>query len=178
MWRKIMGSFKESPRRLAVAKALLRHGFSIDKESKKDSKNSSVIVKCGNIHVPLKSIGDALGIDRRTVRATVDDIYGNEELRVLYSRILPAGPSLEKVSEIMGYGVVTIYVHSPEDPGILSEVTQAIAGYNIAIRQVLAEDVAIYEEPCLKVITKTPLPGAVIETLSSIRGVTRVIIGH
>jgi len=39
-----------------------------------------------------------------------------------------------------------------------------IAGYGIPIRQVLAEDVAIYQDPCLKVITEEPLPGRVIET--------------
>ena len=64
----------------------------------------------------------------------------------------------------------------PETPGILSEVTSRIASYGIPIRQVLAEDVAIYEEPCLKVITQNPLPGRVIETLSEIKGVRKVII--
>jgi predicted regulator of amino acid metabolism with ACT domain len=72
--------------------------------------------------------------------------------------------------------VLTIYVESPENAGILSEVTSIIAGYGISIRQVLAEDVEIYEEPCLKVITHEPLPGRVIETLTAIKGVSRVVI--
>ena len=77
---------------------------------------------------------------------------------------------------MLGYGVVTIYVESPDSPGIISEVTSMIAGYGIAIRQVLAEDVAIYQDPCLKVITEDPLPGRVIETLADIKGVRKVII--
>ena len=80
------------------------------------------------------------------------------------------------MSRVLGYGVVTIFVESPENPGILSEVTSNIAGYGIPIRQVLAEDVAIYEQPCLKVITQEPLSGKVIETLTAIKGVSRVII--
>jgi predicted regulator of amino acid metabolism with ACT domain len=80
------------------------------------------------------------------------------------------------VRSVLGYGVVTIFVESPENPGIISEVTSMIAGYGIPIRQVLAEDVAIYKDPCLKVITQEPLPGRVIETLADIKGVRKVII--
>ena len=76
----------------------------------------------------------------------------------------------------LGYGVITIFVASPENPGIVSEVTSIIAGYGIAIRQVLAEDVTLYQEPCLKVLTEGPLPGSAIENLTSITGVNRVII--
>ncbi|MHA1907564.1 MAG: hypothetical protein ACW98Y_09745 [Candidatus Thorarchaeota archaeon] len=167
MWRRIVDHFRDSPSRLSVAQALVRHGFRVEAPG---------VVKCDRIRVPLKSIGDALNFDRRTVRATTEDICKNPELLSFFSQLLPAGPSLEKVSRVLGYGVVTIFVESPENPGILSEVTQTIAGYGIPIRQVLAEDVAIYEQPCLKVITQEPLPGRVIETLTSIKGVSRVII--
>ena len=167
MWRRIVDHFRESPSRLAVAQALVRHGFRVEGPG---------VVKCGKIRVPLKSIGDALNFDRRTVRATTEDICENPELLSFFSQLLPAGPSLEKVARVLGYGVVTIFVESPENPGILSEVTSTIAGYGIPIRQVLAEDVAIYEQPCLKVITQEQLPGRVIETLTGIKGVSRVII--
>ena len=167
MWRRIVDHFRESPSRLAVAQALVRHGFRVEAPG---------VVKCGKIRVPLKAIGDALNFDRRTVRATTEDICENSELHLFFSQLLPAGPSLEKVSRVLGYGVVTIFVDSPENPGILSEVTSTIAGYGIPIRPVLAEDVAIYEQPCLKVITQEQLPGQVIETLTGIKGVSRVII--
>ncbi|MFW9910233.1 MAG: amino acid-binding protein [Candidatus Thorarchaeota archaeon] len=167
MWRRIVDHFKESPSRLAVAQSLVRHGFRVTNPGE---------IKCGEIRIPLKSIGDALGFDRRTVRATTEDICSNDDLYSFFSVLLPAGPSLEKVSKVLGYGVVTIYVESPENPGILSQVTSTIAGYNIPIRQVLAEDVAIYEQPCLKVITQEPLPGGVIGALTGIEGVSRVII--
>ena len=45
-----------------------------------------------------------------------------------------------------------------------------------SLGQVLAEDVAIYPEPCLKVITVEPLPGTIIRNLSDIKGVRKVII--
>lgn len=167
MWNEIVEYFHESPQRLKVAQAIVRHGFNIEKPG---------IIRCGPIRIPLKSIGDALGIDRRTVRATTEDICLNEKLCEFFKRLQPAGPSLERVREVLGYGVLTIYVESPENAGILSDVTSIIAGYGISIRQVLAEDVEIYEEPCLKVITHEPLPGRVIETLTGIKGVSRVII--
>ncbi len=167
MWRTIVDHLSESPQRLKVAEAIVRHGFHVE---------AAGVIKCGDIRIPLKSLGDALGIDRRTVRATTEDICDNEELCEFFSLLRPAGPSLELVHRVFGYGVVTIFVESPGSPGILSEVTSMIAGYGIPIRQVLAEDVAIYQNPCLKVITEEPLPGKVIETLTDIRGVKKVII--
>jgi predicted regulator of amino acid metabolism with ACT domain len=167
MWRTIVDYFKDSPQRLKVAQAIVRHGFHIEGVGD---------IKCGDIRVPLKSLGAALGIDRRTVRATTEDICRNDDLCEFFRMLRPAGPSLENVRHVFGYGVVTIFVESPQNPGILSEVTSMIAGYGIPIRQVLAEDVAIYPEPCLKVITQDPLPGRVIETLASIKGVRKVII--
>ncbi len=167
VWKKIGSRFHESPQRLVVAQALIRHGFHV--QGKGD-------IRCGSIRIPLKSIGDALGIDRRTVRATTEEIWDDNELKTFFSRLRPAGTSLEKVSQVLGYGVVTIYVESPENPGILSKVAATIAGHGIQIRQVIAEDVAVYQEPCLKVITQKPLPGNVIESLTGIQGVSRVII--
>ncbi|MHA2045722.1 MAG: amino acid-binding protein [Candidatus Thorarchaeota archaeon] len=167
MWRKIVDHFSESPQRLKVAEAIVRHGFHVEAPG---------VIKCGNIRIPLKSLGTALNIDRRTVRATTEDICSDDKLCEFFSLLRPAGPSLERVRNFLGYGVVTIFVDSPENPGIVSEVTSMIAGYGIVIRQVLAEDVAIYQDPCLKVITEDPLPGRVIETLADIKGVRKVII--
>ena len=167
MWRTIVEHLSESPQRLKVAEAIVRHGFHVE---------SPGVIKCGDIRIPLKSLGNALGIDRRTVRATTEDICEDDELCEFFSLLRPAGPSLERVREVLGYGVVTIFVESPDSPGIISEVTSMIAGYGIPIRQVLAEDVAIYQDPCLKVITEEPLPGRVIETLADIKGVRKVII--
>ncbi len=166
-WQTIVESFHESPGRLKVAQSILIHGFHVE---------SAGVIKCRSIRIPMKSIGDALGIDRRTVRSTTEAICSDPKLFELFSRIEPAGPSLEKVSKVFGYGVVKVYVESPELPGILSEVASTIAGYDIAIRQVVAEDAAIYEEPCLKIITQEPLSGSVIDSLRAIRGVSRVVI--
>ena len=167
MWRRIVDYFRDSPQRLKVAQAIVRHGFSVDGPG---------VIKCGNIRIPLKSLGTALNIDRRTVRATTEDICRNSDLCDFFKLLRPAGPSLEGVRRVLGYGVVTIMVESPDSPGIISAVTSMIAGRGIPIRQVLAEDVAIYEEPCLKVITEEPLPGSVIKNLSDISGVRKVII--
>jgi len=167
MWQKIVERFNDMPLRLKVAKALICHGFHIEAPG---------VVKCNEVRIPLKAIGDALDVDRRTVRATTEDVCNDEEIFKFFSLIRPAGASLEKVAKLFGYGVVTIYVESPENPGILSQVTSTISGHDVSIRQVLAEDIAICEEACLKVVTENPMKGAAIEALTSIPGVSRVII--
>ncbi|NWF95521.1 MAG: amino acid-binding protein [Candidatus Thorarchaeota archaeon] len=167
MWKEIVEYFEDSPQRLRVAQAIIRHGFRVEAPG---------VIKCRAIRVPLKAIGEALGIDRRTVQMTTERICANSRLRDFFSRLEPAGVSLENVRKVLGYGCVTIYVDAPENPGIVSEVTTTIASHRIAIRQVIAEDAAIYEEPCLKVLTTTPLPGEVIQELTVISGVKKVII--
>lgn len=167
MWLKIVEKFRDSPQRLKVAETLIRHGFHIDEVG---------IIKCGDIRIPLKAIADALGVYRRTVRATTEDIWNDPELMTFFCCLRPAGPSLEKVSRVLGYGVVAIYAESPENPGILSKVASTIASFDIAIRQVLAEGVGIFREPCVRVITEEPLPGDAIEILTSIKGVNKVVI--
>jgi hypothetical protein len=167
MWLKIVESFNDMPLRLKVAGALICHGFNVEAPG---------VIKCGDVRIPLKAIGDALDIDRRTVRATTEDICNNEDIFKFFSLIRPAGASLEKVAKLLGYGVVTIHAENPEDPGILSQVTSTISQHGIPIRQVLAEDAAICKEASLKVVTEEPLKGAAIEALASIPGVNRVII--
>ncbi len=167
MWQLIARRFRDSPQRLKVAKAIMRHGFRIEGPGD---------VRCGDIRIPLKSIGDALDIDRRTVRATTEIIYNDPDLQPFFYGLKPAGPSLERVAHLFGFGIVVIYVRDPENSGILSEVASTIAGYGISIRQVIAEDAGVYPEPCLKVITQESLSGGVINALTSIRGVSRVVI--
>ncbi len=167
MWQEIVARFRESPQRLKVAQAIITHGFRVEAPG---------VIKCGSIRIPLKALGEALGVDRRTVQITTESICKEPRLSQFFSRLQPAGSSLERVVKLMGYGGVTIYVVAPETPGIISEVTTTIAMHNIAIRQIIAEDVAIYEEPCLKVVTATPLPGEVIHELTLIKGVERVVI--
>ena len=167
MWEQIVEYFRGSPRRLEVAQTIIRHGFRVEAPG---------VIKCRDVHISLSAIGAALDLDRRTVRATTEDICANEQLFKFFSRLQPAGASLEQVSDSLGYGVVTIFVESPENAGILSQVTSTISGYGIAIRQVIAEDVAIFRKPCLKVMTEGPLPGSVIHSLTSLPGVSRVII--
>ena len=72
----IVELFKFCPQRLRVAQAIISHKFTIDGPGK---------IKCGNIRIPLQSFGNALNIDRRTVRATTEDICNNQ---VLYDFIL------------------------------------------------------------------------------------------
>ncbi len=157
----------DSPQRLMVGQGIVRHGLRVAGPGD---------IRCGEIRIPLKSVGRALGVDRRTVRATTEAICADEDLFRFFSRLSPAGPSLERVSDVFGYGVVIIYVESPENPGILSQVASVIADHGVAIRQVIAEDVAIYPEPCLRVITQETLPGSLINVLASIEGVSRVVI--
>ncbi len=167
MWQDIVARFRDSPQRLRVAQAIISHGLCVDAPG---------VIRCGSIRIPLKAIGEALGVDRRTVHMTTEIICKDPRLFQFFSRLAPAGSSLERVVKLMGYGGVTIYVVAPETPGIISAVTTTIANHNIAIRQIIAEDVAIYETPCLKVVTETPLPGDVIQELTRISGVERVVI--
>ncbi|MEM4735796.1 MAG: hypothetical protein QXS20_08800 [Candidatus Thorarchaeota archaeon] len=167
MWQYVTDSFRDSPKQLRVAQALIQHGFRVDGPG---------VIKCRQVRIPLVALGEALNVDRRTVYATTKRIHSDERLRLLFSSIEPIGSSHEKMARMMGHGVVVIHVESPQRAGVVAEVTSVIASHGIAIRQIVAEDVGVYEEPSLRVVVESALPGSVISALASIRGVKKVAI--
>jgi hypothetical protein len=76
----------------------------------------------------------------------------------------------------MGWGVLEIIPDDVSRPGILAEITKMIAGANISIRQVIADDPDMVANPRAFIITERPIPGGLLPNVKAVKGVKGVVI--
>jgi len=166
MWDKIAKCLEGYPERLNVAKILIKNGLSV-REGK---------IYCGDIIIPIVRISRVANVDRRTVVQTIKMIESNPELKLIFSGISPAGPSLRDVAKYLNFGVVEITPVDARMPGILAAAASLIAQKNISIRQAIVDDPELTPEPKLVLITETKIPGELIPEFLKIRGVSKVSV--
>lgn len=166
MWDKIAKCLEGYPERLKVAKILIKNGLSV--------RNGKIY--CGDINIPIVRVSRVAGVDRRTVAQTIKMIEDNPELKVIFSGISPAGPSLREVAKFLNFGVVEITPVDARIPGILAAAASLIAQKNISIRQAIVDDPELTPEPKLTLIAETKIPGELIPEFLKIRGVSKVSV--
>lgn len=166
MWEKIQHYFDDAPSKLKVAKLLVEMGFRITEDGE---------IFCGSVEIQATKIARAIAIDRRVVTETAHAILETADLKQLFLHLKPAGPLLRDVAKYLGYGVVEIRAQ-PDAPGIIAAAATLLAQAGISIRQILAEDAAIYPDPKLVIITDHAIPGVLIQQLLHIPTVQQVTI--
>jgi len=166
MWDRVAKCLEGYPERLAVAKILIKNGLSVRKGK----------IYCDEILIPAVRISRAAGVDRRTVTQTIGMIEKDDELRVIFGGIRPAGPSLREVARYLNFGIVEITPIDAKTPGILANSASLIAHKNISIRQAIVDDPELAPEPKLTLITEKVIPGELIPELLKIRGISKVSV--
>lgn len=166
MWGEIEESFKGFPAQKKVAKYLLSMGFRVGKNKK---------VLCGNIELAHTQIGKEVGVDRRVVDATVLRILGNKRLMKMYAN-LESAAFLRSAAPAMGLGVVVITVKNAAKPGVIGMITSTIASHKVSIRQAVADDPYLTENPVFTVITDSKIKGELLEDLKNVKGVKKITI--
>lgn len=167
MWKRIEHLFAGFPAQKAVARKLVELGLRIRQDGK---------ICCGDVEVKDASLALSAGVDRRVVRLTVKSIRSDKFLRELFSKIRPAGSLLQDVAPELGFGVVELEADAKKS-GIVAAATRLLAERHISLRQVYAKDPELFEKPTLVLIAEKPVPGALLEKFSNIRGVRRVSVG-
>src|SRR4029077_7566287 len=105
MWEKVRTLFETRPERLQVAKFLLQNGLSV--------KSDKIYVN--EVEIPTLKIARAIGVDRRTVNEAILAINMDDEIRMVFSKLESAGPSLRAVAKQIGLGVVEITADNPNE---------------------------------------------------------------
>jgi len=132
-------------------------------------------IYCGNVEISDVALARAAGVDRRTIKATVDVILSDEQLAFIFENILPAGSLVKNVAKNLGFGILEIEADA-ENSGIIAGATKLITRQNISIRQVHADDPELEENPRLTIITEKPIPGDLLNEFLKIPGIKRVSI--
>ena len=166
MWEKIRALFQGHPERLRVAEFLLRNGLSI-----RDDK-----ICINKIDVPILKVARVAGVDRRTVNETIRAINANKEIKIVYTNLESAGPSLRAAAKQLGLGVLEITADDPARVGILANTSKVLADEGISIRQAIVDDPELNPYPRLTLIGDRTIPGKSIPLILKVPGVTKVSV--
>lgn len=166
MWDRIKYKFEKFPARMAVAGKIVELGLRVGEKGK---------IYCGDVEISDVALARAADVDRRAVRATVDVILADEDLKSIFGNLWPAGAFLKNVAGDLGFGVVEIEAEAGS-PGIVAQATYLISQEKISIRQAHAGDPELEEHPRLTIITEKPVKGDLINQFLEIPGVKRVSI--
>jgi len=149
MWSRISDKLEEFPARLKIIRLMIEYGIGVNEEGK---------IVVGPVEISDTSIAKAVGVDRRVVRKTVEQILEDENLKRIFTGIRPAGAFLAPIAKELGLYVVEIRA-DPTASGVLAEAAKIIASEGISIRQAVAEDPELFPEPKLILVLERPLSG-------------------
>ena len=153
MWRQIAKYFNKYPKQRKLAQKLLKYGLKI--------YNNKIF--CGEIELPDSKIARAFEIDRRIISNTIETIMKNEDLKTVFSNLIPTC-HLKDVAPKMKWGVIEIIPAS------------IIADNNISIRQAIVDDFELSEEPRLFIVTEKQIPGSLLPKIRKTNGVKAVVV--
>ena len=165
MWRDIAKYFNKYPKQRKLALILFRYGLRI--------YNNKIF--CGEIELTDSKIARAFEIDRRIISSTIETIMKNEDLRMIFSNLLPTC-HLKDVASKMNWGVIEIIPKDASAPGIIADVASIIADNNISIRQAIVDDFEFSEEPRLFIVTERQIPGLLLPKIRKTKGVKAVVV--
>ncbi len=166
MWAQVRNQFARQKARLGVARRMIECGMRVGEDRK---------VYVGDVEVDYTALARAVGVDRRVVKQTVDQIAKDQRLSSLYSKLSPFGASLVGVASELGYSVIVVGA-DPKATGIIATVTKVLADHRVVIRQALAEDEDMVPDAKLTLIVEGDLAGEVIGKLESLDLVNSITV--
>jgi len=166
MWDRIKHKFEKFPARMAVARKIVELGLRVGENGK---------IYCDDVEINDVALARSVGVDRRTIKSTVDVILADNLLSEIFKNIHPAGTLLKNIAKNLGFGVVEIEAEAG-NAGILARSTELISIEGLSIRQAHAGDPELEEHPKLTIITEKPIKGELLKEFLNIPGVKRVSI--
>ncbi|MFP3133665.1 MAG: regulator [Nitrososphaeria archaeon] len=161
----LLERYKDKPAKVKLIKKLISYGLSI--------KDGSIY--CNDIEIPYVSIARAAEVDQRVVKSLVKEISSDPFLSNVFSKLKTTVNMISVASEL-GYGVIEITAKDPKEEGIVAAVSSLISSAKLSIKQVIAEDPDIYEEPKLYIITDGQIQGDLIPKIKQISFVKSITI--
>ena len=156
--------FKNFPARKKVAELLVELGISI--------RNSKLYI--GDVDVPVNSVAQVAGVNRKIVYHTIEFIEKTYELRNIFERFEPK-LSLAKVAPIMGWEVLEIEFKKPKYGCILEQIFRILSDTSCEIRQVLGEREGINGSKLIIILEK-PVNIDVVGKIRGLEGVETITL--
>jgi len=132
-------------------------------------------IYCGDIKLADSAIARAASVDRRVITATVETIMRTRDLLEFFGRITPTC-HLKDVAGLMHWGAIEILPEDASKAGILAGVAGVLAEAGVSIRQVVADDPEIIDDPRGFIIVDGPVPERLIPRMRAVAGVKGIVI--
>jgi len=120
--------FRGFPARKKVAEVLVKYGISV-----RDSK-----LYIGNVDVPVNSVAQVAGVNRKIVYHTIEFIEKTYELKSIFERLEPT-LSMAKMAPVMGWEVLEIELKRANYGCLLEKIFKILSEKSCEIRQIVGE---------------------------------------
>ena len=166
MWKKIEETFKNRPSQLKVVKEIYKKGFQVDSNGK---------ICSGKIKIPHVQLAQSIGVDRRVVDEATKILLEDVSLKKIFMN-LDSVPFLRNVASYFGMSVLIVTAEDAHQPGLLSRITQILGVHKVSIRQAVAKDPEIDEQPKVYLMIDGTIPSDVIVKIQEMKGIKSVTL--
>jgi predicted regulator of amino acid metabolism with ACT domain len=166
MWPNIRKQFERQVVRPEIVRKMIECGMRVSDDEK---------IYVDDVEVDYSAVARAVGVDRRVVKQTVQQIRGNRYLYSLFSKTKPLGTSLVSFVTQLGYTAIIIEA-DPKSPGIMAGVAEILSRHGMVVRQAVAEDPEMVPEAKMTLVVEGQLTGQAMEELHGLKVVRSIKI--
>ena len=159
MWPNIKKQFPRQQVRPEVVRKMIECGMRV-------APNGKLYVH--DVEQDYTAVSNAIDVDRRVVKQTVEQICGNRYLFSIFSRTKPLGTSLAEVVSVLGYSAIVIEA-DPHSPGVMAAVAEILSRNGLVVRQAVADDPDMVLDAKMTLVVEGQLDGRTMEELSGLK---------
>ncbi len=161
VWPNIKKQFERQIVRPDIVRKMIECGMRVADDDK---------LYINDVEQDYSAVARAVGVDRRVVKQTVEQIRGNRYLYSIFSKTMPLGASLVNVVSVLGYSAIVIEAN-PRSPGIMAAVAEILSRHGTVVRQALADDPDMVQDARMTLVVEGQLTGRAIEELNGLKQV-------
>jgi predicted regulator of amino acid metabolism with ACT domain len=166
VWPRIRAEFERQVVRPAVVRKMIECGMRVSDDLK---------LYVGDVEVDYLAVSRAVGIDRRVVKQTAEQIRRSPYLYSIFSKTRPLGTSLVDLVSLLGYTAVVVEA-DPKSPGVMAEVAEILSRHGMVVRQAVAEDPDMVPDAKMTLVVEGQLTGQAMEELNGLKVVKSIKI--
>ncbi len=169
MWDYINKVFNNYPAERKVVQKMLKIGISVK------ILYDGPKLFCDSIEIKPNSMARALHVDRRVIVNMIQKIIDDHELFDFFSNLEPMS-NFENSGSKIGFGVIEIIPVDASMPGIIAGVMKVLADNGISVRQFIADDPDLVDNPRAIIVTTNTVTGDILNNIKTVNGVKAVLL--
>ena len=159
MWPSIRKQFSRQIVRPDIVRKMIECGMRVSDDDK---------IFIDSVEIDYSAVARAVGVDRRVVKQTFEQIRRNRYLYSIFSKTRPLGTSLVDLVSELGYSAVVIEA-DPKSPGVMAAVAEILSRRGMIVRQALADDPDMVVDAKMTLVVEGQLSGEALDELNRLK---------